>query len=450
MKWLFTLFLWILALVVALGVLWRIYRGKPVILRGRWTPRVLRMTAVLMVLFGLGAEKAGAAPVPVKDSKGKVEEELPPTVTAQVLQQWIALHQPASEWTQYKHQYTLLLQRGGKPTEAEANALELMTRTLPPKLRGLMLADVKALVEGKRSANATPRELIAVLNEAEEKGFLDPWLTAHLWRKTEGAGDAGERKPLIDLMARLHRHARLANAAIACKFQVRPIMNPPMAWGGKVGRPPQWQQQQIFNQLALIQNQAIDSLKTLKATYAKADIGTWQKDALTLLGIEKGSAPVTLIRAGTAGMPLSEGGIRLGRLDLLETTPGDKPALLLHPVLGRITIPAGKLVSVWDLPRHLSETSRDALKKYVKDALAGNEKAAQQIELMLPFAQPFLREGLKETPAAEGAPRLRLILTQFDDVPAPPAPDLNQLQFYQGIGGLNPGIGGGRGRFGPR
>lgn len=61
--------LWLLAVAVALFVLWRAWRGRPVVLRGRWEPRFVRMVAVALVVLG-AAEKGRAAPVPTKCAPG--------------------------------------------------------------------------------------------------------------------------------------------------------------------------------------------------------------------------------------------------------------------------------------------------------------------------------------------------------------------------------------------
>src|SRR5262245_4343213 len=95
MRWLTILVLWVVAVVVALVVLRRIRRGKPVVLTGRWSPMLVRMVAVVLVVLGAGDEattpEALAAPktVPVKD----VDDQLPAEFLPYRVQVWLSLHQ---------------------------------------------------------------------------------------------------------------------------------------------------------------------------------------------------------------------------------------------------------------------------------------------------------------------------------------------------------------------
>jgi hypothetical protein len=84
--------------------------------------------------------------------------------------------------------------------------------------------------------------------------------------------------------------------------------------------------------------------------------------------------------------------------------------------LGKITVPPGDMVSVWAFPRCLDKDANDKVKKAVTAALDDDEKSALALERSLPLVHSLLRDGLREHPTAKGAPRLRLILTLFDDV----------------------------------
>ena len=420
MKWFLVPVLWVLAAVITAGVLWRLWRGKPIVLHGRWTPRLVRMVAILLVILGVGADKTDAAPLPMGEKKTKPGEELPPTITAETLQKWASLSQRNSAWSHLKQTYMLRALLPANQFGDGGQSIESLTAHLPARLRDLLAGDLKAIETGKPAPTPSARELVAVLDEAETNGFIDPWLIAHLWRKT-GLADGAERKDLIALMARLHRQARLANTLTQSRAVIRPFMEPPAVWRSKAGRPTQPRPELLAAlKLQELQEQ-MSLLNTLKKNYPTATAGTWETEGLASLNVTAGSSSVTIIRAGEGQMPRTSGAILLGRLDLLETAPGDRPAKLLHSILGEIEVPAGKLVSVWDLPRFLNAKSRATVLKLVESALAGGEKEAAQLEKMLPLAQSFIRDGLRATPRAAGAARLRLILTQFDDVPSSPA-----------------------------
>src|SRR5262245_2991681 len=223
MKWLIVPVLWVLAVIVALGVLWRISRGRQVIVRGRWTPRFIRMVAVVLVLFGFGADRAEAAPVTAGDKgKGKVDEDLPRTITEDVVQKWQVVQARGSEWWRFKQSFTLLTQAGRKPDPGNVETAIHLATSIPERLRLLLLADLKAAQTGLPAQPPSARGLLAVLDEAERGGYIDPWLNAYLWRKSASAVDGADRKVVVDLYGRLRRHARLSNALIAAGARVRP------------------------------------------------------------------------------------------------------------------------------------------------------------------------------------------------------------------------------------
>src|SRR5262245_5611434 len=103
MKWLLTPLLWLLAVVVAVAILYRAWRGRPVVLRGRYTPAFLRLVVIVLVTLGFGLERepvrSVAAPVPTSDAEA---EDLPSGVTAAVVEKWLAYQEPQSAWRQLK------------------------------------------------------------------------------------------------------------------------------------------------------------------------------------------------------------------------------------------------------------------------------------------------------------------------------------------------------------
>jgi hypothetical protein len=438
MRWLLTPILWMLAVLVALGVLWRLWRGHHVVLRGRWTPRFVRMVVIVLVVLGAGADKADAAPVLVPPGgKKKTDEPLPATITTSTLTAWAELQSPRGSWMQFKRIYTSLSLGTRKPADTSFRLAEQLARSLPQRFRGILLDDLEAREKGKVPAQLSVGELTATLDELEREGYIDPWATAYLWRRSAGALDRVGRQEVIDLFVRLHRHARLANTLTLARAQGQPLLLAPRAWMSKGG--PSRLVPPTVNTFAIA-----TLLAAARELYPKSNTGTWERDALARFTLARGSASVTVIRGGRGQVPQAEGELRFGRLDLLETTPGDRPVVLEHATLGRIELPPGKLFSVWDLAAHLPEKATTAAKQLVQEALEGKLEAAHRLEQSLPLTYAFVHAGLAASPRAPGAPRLRLILTQFDEVPAMPVDNLIDYRPH-----LYP-TGGGRGRLPPR
>jgi hypothetical protein len=157
----------------------------------------------------------------------------------------------------------------------------------------------------------------------------------------------------------------------------------------------------------------------VKQLYGATDAGTWKRDGVALLTVAKDSPRPTLLRGGKKySLDVGET-VRFGRLDLIETPAGDKPVVLEHSWLGPITLPAGKLISVWELARLLSADARATAGQTITQALANNEEAADKLEQALPLVHVLLREQVIRDSEAKGAPRLRLILALFDDAVMP-------------------------------
>jgi hypothetical protein len=166
-----------------------------------------------------------------------------------------------------------------------------------------------------------------------------------------------------------------------------------------------------------------DILKVVAKELPTVDEGTWKRDGIALLKPVAGSPAPVLIRAGHERALPADESTRFGRLDLLQT--GDKPAVVVHDWLGKIELPANRLVSARDLPELLPKEAKDKLDAAVHQALTTNsEDAADRLERCLAVSHQAIRVGLKELPNARGAPRLRLILSLFDDAVMPTLPVL--------------------------
>src|SRR3954469_16945351 len=98
MKWLLLPLLWVVAVVVAVGVAWRLRRGQRVVLRGRWSPQVIRLVVILLVFFGVGLARTRSAPAPGpaadKRGAGQADDGAAAVLTPTAVQAWSALERP--------------------------------------------------------------------------------------------------------------------------------------------------------------------------------------------------------------------------------------------------------------------------------------------------------------------------------------------------------------------
>lgn len=432
MRWFSATALWLLAGAISLAVLWRLFRGRKVLLRGRYSPQLVRRIAILLVVLGVGAEKASPlaaagdappkpsavpqAPLPQAPLPQADEEELPRTLTVAVIGQWLSHQQPTSPWSSLKQELARREPSGLSVQASDPAVARTLADGMPEKFRILIRAHLDALDARKPPPAPTPAELLGILDEMESAGYYDHWLGAYLWRRTEslaiGAGSSAKEKE--ELFTRLHRHARTTNSLLRAQARIKPLLLRPRAWMSKAG-PSLWERQQM----AALSVSTAEVRGAARALYPQSDAGTWEKDGLAQLSIAKDSAPLTLIRGGKRQALSAGQEIRVGRLDLLQVPQGPAPVELTSAWLGRLAIPAGSTLSVWELPKYFSAEARARITQHLAEAMSGNEDVANQIERHLPLVHTLLRTELRQKPAAKGAPRLRLILSLFDDTPMP-------------------------------
>jgi hypothetical protein len=321
-----------------------------------------------------------------------------------------------SGWMSFKQGFTLV-EASAQVTPQQFATLRQALANVPPQLGKVLLADLEARKAGKRAEVVPACELLRILDVVEKAGYYDLWLAGYLWRQT-GRSD-GDDAGRIALYQRLALHVRRTNALLKARARGQHVLLPPRAWMSKAGpRPAERAAQQAA--LKAITEAANGLLGT-------AGLGTWQRDGLVPLTVEHDSGPADWIEEG-ARRPLKAGqSFRWQRLDLVQT--GDKALELHHAGYGKLTLPASKLVSVWQLPGYLSDEAARKVERDVTEALKGDEEAAGRLEKALPLTHACLRERLAAQPGARGAARLRLILSLFDDtvvrLPDPaPAPAL--------------------------
>jgi hypothetical protein len=436
MKWLLLPFLWLLALVVALAVLWRMWRGKNVVLRGRYGPRFVRMVVVILVVLGIGIEKKSAVAQEARGALAKTrvepaEEELPAAINNGIVGKWLSQQHGRSQWSRFKEQVVRAEHAPAGQGVPNDSLFQAAVETVPAKFRALVLADLTAHSSGKPAPRPRPEDLLAALSEMEEAGYYDHFLAAYLFRKSaaglgDGIAQRPQAEPYLQLYARLRQHARIVNMLIRAQARVKPIMLRPRAWMSKALNP-MWDRAPL-TYLPLSIAEMVGACKVL---YASSNLGTWETDGIAQFTVGKSSVPLTILR-GSAPLSLAPGQeLRVSRLDIIETPAGDGAAVLDSAWLGELRLPSGRAISAWELPRHLSPDARARLAQTVSAALSGDEAAAERLEKHLPLAQRAMREALGKQPQAKGAPRLRMILSLFDDAVMPalvPSPVSNNYE----------------------
>jgi hypothetical protein len=426
MRWLAVLVLWVAAVVLAVLILRRVRRGKPVVLTGRWSPRLIRMVVVVLVVLGVGdeARTPDASAAPLKLPIRSPDDELPRAITPETIRTWLIVHQEDGPYAREETALARTLMTGQRPPANVKAAAPVRPGGfgggpggagfgLPVRLQKLIDADLAALRADRPLPNASANEVRAALDELENAGRYDHFWNAYLWRKTAEFADPADR---VELFARFRRHARVTDALIRAHAQVKPLMQAPRAWMGKAGGG-------AFVNLHLPHPDAgADLLKVAARVLPTTDEGTWKRDGVALFKPVPGRPAPVLVRGGTEWILPADDSTRFGRLDLFKT--GDRPAVIVHDWLGQVELPANRLVSVWELPHLLSDAAKQKLDETVHEALKTNsEAAADRLERCLAVSHFAIRAGLKELPHAKGAPRLRLILALFDDTVMPGLPN---------------------------
>jgi len=413
--------LWLAAVVVAAAVIWRIWRGKNVTLRGRFSPQFVRMIVIVLVLLGVGVEKGLADPpsrLPGRDTDTRStesEDGLPGAVNEETIARWRYFSVQRSGWKEAKQALVKLEIAAGQPDPQALEEAKESTRWFPGRFGKIVAADVAALEQGQPAPRVGADELIAAIDDLQRQGLFDPWAGSRLWRKTSLLGVQANRAEVIRLFAQLHQHARIVNTLIRAHAEVKPIPISPRAWMSKAGPSREMRLREIS-----VRQQLLASARRL---YPSSDAGTWQRDAVVELTLAEDTAEPNLVRQGRPTTLRQGQWVCLNRLDLIQTPAGKGPTVLEHAWLGRIELPPDRLVTVWDLPGHLSDEAAGKVKQTVLDALSGDAQAAVRLERALPLTQRAIRQGVAEAPNASGAPRLRMILTLFDDSPIGSLPE---------------------------
>lgn len=360
-----TALLWLAALVVAALVLRRLRRGDRVVLKGRLSPRLVRMVAVVVVWLGWQPGDAHAAPDPRCDT-------LPSA--------------PATDGAQ-----------GGDQVKDAPTARRVIAPRRPPVDLTCEPGAEAALIEGhvNRTASQRAAALFQVARVLAEKARLEPVDLA----------------TLRDLYRDADRRAVEHEAVIAALAEVGPPVFRP--WMSKAAPPPGWRD---------TPSAPPGFRAALDKALQTASAGTWDSEATLPLELVSGAsahhqAPLdarpALIRYGQP-VPLSDGArLTLRRLDIVRA--GERPLVARHPLLGEITVPAGGALTAWNLPRHLSPAGKGVVAELVAAAGACDRRAQASLMRVLPAAHEAIREALATPGTTPGQPALRLILALFDE-----------------------------------
>ncbi len=366
-----TVLLWIAALVVVAFVVRRLRRRERLLLDGRYSPRFVRMLAVLIVWFGWRPDDAHAAPDPDCTS-------LPvpsPTPSAS----------PASPTAPTFH-----------PTRPRLDLATLVGGCADPAaLATLATLDILIKHHVDRVAEHRTASLFQLARDLASQRSLTPV----------------ELLTLTDLFRDADRRAVLHEAVIRALAEVGPPVFRP--WMSKAAPPPGWRN---------TPDAPPGFRPALERALASVTAGTWESESTLTLEVVSGVSQyprahpdtvAALIRHGERH-PLELNAFTLGRLDIV-TASADAPLVLKHPTLGTMTIPAGHVLTAWNAPTYLTEPATQHLTSLVAAASKCDRAAQATLLEVLPAAHSAIRTSLTAPRATPGQPALRLLLTLFDE-----------------------------------
>ncbi len=418
MKWITAPFVLVLAGVLATVVLWRMTTGRRTTLRGRWSPRVLRLVATLVVVVvGVGATASDARagegdrrgrrgdddPSPATDPAATADDRLPETVTEAAIAVWRQrTGRIRSDLIPTIARQLGRLESGAALEAKEIERLRALGGACGKELGALLLGHIDATLAGEPLPVVSEATLLGAIAASELRGLIDPWMSAYLWRRCARLEDGAD---VPRVLARLEVNARVAavliraNAKVAVPYNAR-------AWMSKAGPRREDRIREAEAGAAM--------LVAARELFASTDAGTLAREATVSLRVADAGAGITIRRGGRVITPAAGDVIRLGRLDAIEVAPG-APAAVEHIWLGDLILPTGRTLSVFDLPDVLPDATAARIDDAVTRALDDDIDAADRLELVLPFAHRAIEAGLRERPDAPGAARLRSVLAVFDE-----------------------------------
>ncbi len=408
MKTLLLPVLWLLAIVVSVWVLWRLARGRRVVLRGRVTPTLARMVIVVLVSLGIGSERVEGQGARSPAAAGRAQDgSLPAGLDAIVLTawrhnfaravDWRSRTSPMSEWAQLKA-FITGLEREDVKSLPTTNTF--VSGGCPETFRALVIGEVLAVAAGLPAPQVKAGELLSVLGNLERRGYFDPWVPGYFWRRSEGI----EGSQLPALYSRLARHARVANTLLRAANDLEFPLRPRRAWTSKAAGPSKvYREREAKTQRAFA--------RAVSRVYDQCDAGPWVKDGTVTLEVFADSAPVTLYRDGVARRIEPGESFEFGRLDVLAAP--SEGATLRHALVGRIDLV--DFQTAHSLPLRLSAEAVERVAGFVRQSAAGDAANITRLQSALPLVNVALRDALIDGPNAPAAPAWRTLLFLFDD-----------------------------------
>lgn len=398
------------ALALAAFALWRLRRGKRVVLAGRFATNAVRAAALLLLLFearaGASDESRSPSPIPsdgltrigtpkanATPASASFGGVLPALLAGEGLRRWGRRQNDTGLSETLKLLSAWEAERDAERRTHLAKSVLEHGHRLPEELRELVASQLNG-----DGSPVPPARALATLDAVENAGVWQASVAAWLWRRTGAPVDAAE---LPALYARLETHLRAVDTLTKTAATTGPVRHTP--WMSKAMAPKGYEGR-------------VDVPADFEATAGKlfpdTPPGTWETDAVLGLTVVEAAKPATLHRRGMKTSVVAKDFVRLRRLDVLEATSA---LVVEHPVFGKLTVPAGTMLTAWTLPALLPPTTVATLDKDASLALDGDAPALKRLEAVLPAAHPTIRAALAAKPAAPKAAALRQLLTTFDE-----------------------------------
>lgn len=310
--------MWFAAVCVTLWMVRR-FRSNPESgpkLVGRFSPRFVRMVAVIAVALGLKA----TACAPTTLARAPVTTPKTTRATKQVGKLPAALKRGTAALSAIiEHRYV-----------AKGNVRLLASRAKNSQQLNRELAQLANAPRGRTAAGTVtkPARLLALVDALEADPQFGGGIPALLFRGSAMAAASPTLEPatarmLAALYERLSVHARVDDAFIrAERVAGRPTFMP---WMRKSGPPPNYKRFRVPPNFG----------KALEQAWPKANAGTWASEGTLPLTVSKGA--VRVLRAGTDVVHRVGARLALQRLDVIMSEGGEA---VLTTAIGPVTIGA--------------------------------------------------------------------------------------------------------------